>query len=310
MKKLLLAVSLFAGLLLPAYGQTILTQTTLAAAVTSSTTTIPLTSSTGLTATSSWIYVDQELIAVNSVLSSTSISGTRGQQGTNGKSHLSGAVVFIIPKANASYSNDPQGSCTRANELFLPHINPKTRNISDCVGGVWVVGTNNLLQVTPTFVYGANPGGTIYTSLDSTGTAPSATVMNCVEVDLPFNKNLTGIAILNGTSVATDKHLVALYDSAGNLLANSAVAGTLSLGSASEYGLISFTSKYFAVGPAAYFACMQSNGTTATVRMLRTQVQDNYLTKGVTGQTFGTIPATFTVPTTFTTGVGPYVQLQ
>jgi hypothetical protein len=35
---------------------------------------------------------------------------------------------------------------------------------------------------------------------------------------------------------------------------------------------------------------------------------DNTLTKGQTGATFGTIPA-LTVPTTFTTAVGPYVYL-
>jgi hypothetical protein len=42
--------------------------------------------------------------------------------------------------------------------------------------------------------------------------------------------------------------------------------------------------------------------------MAVTGVNDNILTKGQTGATFGTLPA-LTVPTAFTTAVGPYVYL-
>ncbi len=103
--------------------------------------------------------------------------------------------------------------------------------------------------------------------------------------------------------MGTDKHLVALLDSAGNVLATSALAGATSSG-ASTFQTYAFTSQYFAVGPAQYFACMQSNGTTDNIRMIPTGTQDTYLTTSKTGS-FGTIP-TITVPTTFTTAVGPY----
>jgi hypothetical protein len=43
------------------------------------------------------------------------------------------------------------------------------------------------------------------------------------------------------------------------------------------------------VGPAQYFACFQTNGTTDTARMLVTSVTDFTLTKGQTSGTFGAV---------------------
>jgi hypothetical protein len=187
----------------------------------------------------------------------------------------------------------------------LPFVNAQTGNISDCLGGKWVKGP--LAPLTQFRVFNPNTGGTAYTSINTSGTTLAATTMYCTELDLPTNKLLTGLAVLNGTSAdGTDKHLVALYDAGGNLLANSALAGAATSG-ASVFQQFAFTSPFFAVGPASYFACMQTNGTTNTVRMAVTGGSaDNILTKGVTGQTFGTLAA-FTAPTTFTTAVGPYV---
>lgn len=301
----------------PAFGQTILTNTTLASALsTSSGKILTLTSATGVTAPSTsdftkatYLWVDRELLDVQQV-SGTTVTVLRGLNGTVAAPHLSGAVVFVIPAfKSTNFGQRPNGSCVRSNELLLPRIFFPMGLIYDCLGGQWVAGdADQTTRTTRSSVPVPDTGGTAYTSVNGTGTAPSATVMNCTEVFLPYNKLLTGIGLLNGTTVGTDNHLVALYDSTGNLIANSAVAGVLAA-SASTYQQISFTTKYYAVGPAAYFACLQSNGTTATIRMIVTGTQDTYLTKGVTAQTFGTVPATFTVPTTFTTAVGPYVTL-
>ena len=303
------ALALIVAIALPAFGQTIVPTTTLSTAVTTTGgTTVVVASATNITANNTYLYVDGEYMAVNAV-NSTTLTVTRGYNSTRAATHKSGALVWNGPSTYFQWASPigyPSGSCTRTGNI-LPWIDVNNSIISDCLGGVWVNGVNAPLPSAVTL--NAYTGGTIYTSIDSTGTTLAATTMYCSEVNLPYNRYLTGIGILNGTSVATDKHLVALYDSAGNLVANSAVAGTTSLGSASEYGGIAFTAKYFAVGPAQYFACLQTNGTTATVRMMQTQVNDTYLTKGVTGITFGTIPATFTVPTTFTTEVGPYVYL-
>jgi hypothetical protein len=313
-----LKLSLILSVLLAAsmsFGQTILTHTTLSGAVTaSSSTTIPLTSATGVTAGSTVLFVADgsgEGMFVNSV-NGTSIGVTRGYA-TLGKAraHLSGALVFVVPAAAIDEFNtiQPDGSCTRANIPYLPIISAGTSGtatiISDCVGGVWVNGFTMAQGNTPFRITQPETGAVITTGINTNGTTLAATTMYCTEMNLPFNKLLTGLGVLLGTTGGTDKHLVALYDSTGNLIANSAVAGATA-GTASTYEEIAFSTSYYAVGPAQYFGCMQTNGTTATVRMLITNVQQQRLTKGITSQTFGTIPATITVPTTFTTAVGFY----
>lgn len=318
MNKLKLSL-IFSALLLVAsmsLGQTILPRTTLAAAVAnSSTTTIALTSTTGVVANGTVLFVadgDGEAMFVNSVPVSGIVGVTRGYQSLGrARAHASGAVVFI---ATAGLENIntvmPTGSCTRTTIAFLPVISlglgGAPTAISDCLGGVWVNGLQTAQNNTPFRLPQPNTGGTAYTSINTNGTTLAATTMYCTELNLPFNKLLTGLAILNGTTVGTDKHLVALYDATGNLIANSAAAGVTSA-SASTYQTIPFSTSYYAVGPAQYFGCVQTNGTTDTIRMVVTGTQDTYLTKGVTAQTFGTIPATFTAPTTFTTAVGPYL---
>jgi hypothetical protein len=100
--------------------------------------------------------------------------------------------------------------------------------------------------------------------------------------------------------------LVALYNSTGQLVANSAVAGTLSA-SASTFQARDFLSPVL-LTPGRYFCGVQSNGTTATSNKFVAANGVNVLTTTVAG-TFGTVPATITVPTTFTTAVGCVCQL-
>jgi hypothetical protein len=284
---------LIPGALSQAAAQTILSTTTLSAAV-------PNSVSSALTTGNQSIVTVASATGISAPAPNT--SNTYGVASSDASTYLYGGVDYgMVPAV-------PAGSCTRTNELFLPRIQFISGLISDCLGGQWVNG--DALQTTRVHsksIYAPNPGGTIYTSLNSTGTAPVSGTLFCTEIQLPYSKLATGLSVLNGTVVGTDNHLVALYDGTGNLLANSATAGALAA-SASEYQNISFTAPYFMVGPAQYFGCVQSNGTTATVRMLVTQVQDNFLTKSIAG-TFGTVPATITVPTTFTTAVGPYFAI-
>lgn len=313
MKKLYSLLFVVGLLASSAFGQTLLTNTTLSAAVTDGKTTyVNVTSATGITApgngsTQTYLYVDSELMDVRGV-SGTRIQVVRGASSTAGVGHLSGARVWVgtggIPNGPFTTYN-PSGACTRANVLYLPVINTRAGMFSDCVGGQWVAGSGS------NSAFGIplpNTGGTAYTAINTNGTTLAATTMYCTELSLPASKLVTGLGVLNGTTVGTDNHLVVLYDSAGNLLANSAVAGVLAA-SASTYQKIAFTSPYLVIGPATYFGCVQTNGTAATVRMIVTGTQDTFLTKGVTSITFGTIPATITVPTTFTTAVGPYLQV-
>jgi len=353
-KKLALLFALFLGFAPFAGAQTILLQTTLSGAVqgmgsvngatpTGNMSIVTLASATGISApaanssltsgliatseSQSYLFVDRELMQVRAV-SGTTITVIRGMAGTGANSHASGALVFVVPtSAMGAWSGDgfaaaaqgpsvPQGSCTRANEPFLPRIQFSSGTISDCDGGQWVNG--DAAQTTRSGVNGTtsgangfrypDPGGTALTALETAGTAAAAaTEIYCTEIDIPFSFNVKGIGVLNGTTVGTNKHFAILYDAAGAVLANSATAGTTTAG-ASTYQKLNLVAPYYLVGPARYFACDGLNGTTDTIRHAATATNDNVLGGTITAQTFGTAAA-ITVPTTFTTVKVPYFML-
>lgn len=300
-----------------AAAQTVLTNTTLSTAVgTTNGKVLILASATGVTAPSTsdgtkltYLWIDKEAMEVQAV-SGTNITVARGVNGTTASTHASSAFVFVVPAFKATlFGVIPTGSCTRANELLLPRIHFASGIISDCLGGQWIQGDsqqttrklNNLLR-------SPDPGATALTALETAGTAPSAnTEQYCTEFELPYSMILTGMAVLNGTTVGTDKHLYILYDASGNVLANTAVAGTTTAG-ASTYQKINFTTPFYAVGPARYFGCTQTNGTTDTLRHAITAVNDNVLGGAVTTQVFGTV-ANVTLPSTFTTAKAPYLAV-
>jgi hypothetical protein len=128
-----------------------------------------------------------------------------------------------------------------------------------------------------------------------------AGTLNISEIYVPHWNVWKGLAVLNGTVVGTDNMMVMLYNSAGALVANSAVAGTLSAGAST------FQNRDFLfpalLAPGRYFCGVQSNGTTATSNKFVAANGVNVLTTSSTG-TFGTVPASITVPSTFTTAVG------
>lgn len=336
MKTLLKSLAFALVLLVPslAYGQTILTTTTLSAAVPSTSSSaltsgnlgvVSLTSATAVlaptpnggntygTSTSnaqSYLYVDRELMQVTGV-SGTNINVIRSVSSTAASSHASGALVFVIPAADVSgdsgrFNSAPQGSCTRTNELYLPHIQYISGIISDCIGGQWVNGDALQTQRLSNFEYQFPvTGGTAYTSV-GTSTSKATNTMYCSEIDIAYSKLATGLGVMNGASTGTDKFVFALYDATGNLLANAATTGVTASGN-STYQKQAFTAPYYMVGPARYFGCAQGDsGTSATLNLIASGASDFVLTKSYATQTFGTIPPTITVPTTFTTVVGPF----
>lgn len=152
----LLAV-LFTGLCSVASAQTVLTSTTLAAALDGSQRNVSLTSATGVTAPGSGstqvvLLVDRELMKV------LSITGTvayvqRGTDGTRAASHINAAPVWVAPP-NAIQSWMPSGQCTRANLLYVPYIvgagpglGQEVGTLFDCLGvttaGQWVQVNGN-----------------------------------------------------------------------------------------------------------------------------------------------------------------------
>jgi len=166
-------------------------------------------------------------------------------------------------------------------------------------------------QSTPTYPQGPSilpviPLGSAALTAVGASSVHVAGTLNVTEIYVPYWGTWKGAGVLNGTVVGTDNMLVALYGSDGKLLANSAVAGTLSA-TASTFQNRDFLTPV-TLAPGRYFVAVQSNGTTATSNKLVAANGVNVLTSAIAG-VFGTVPATITVPTTNTTAVGCVVQL-
>lgn len=152
----------------------------------------------------------------------------------------------------------------------------------------------------PAFVCNMPFGNAALTAM-GTSSVHVAGTLNISEIYVPHWNTWKGISVLNGTVVGTDNMLVALYGSNGTLIANSAVAGTLSAG-ASTFQARDFLTPA-TLPPGRYFIGVQSNGTTATTNKFVSANGPLILTTSSTG-TFGTVPSSITPPTTFTTAVG------
>jgi len=90
------------------------------------------------------------------------------------------------------------------------------------------------------------------------------------------------------------------------LITNSAVAGATSSGANAFQDFALLQSPI--LQPGRYFIAVQCNGTTATTRRQAAANGGNTMTQSAAG-TFGTVPASFTPPTTFTADVGPIAWL-
>lgn len=145
---------------------------------------------------------------------------------------------------------------------------------------------------------------TVTQTSDGNDSTPSATETYICECFVPCNMTITGIANFNGSAVGTDKLMAILFDSAGNVLATSAIAGTTATGT-DTFQRLPLTTPYSAVGPATYYVGIQCDGTTAR---LNTHIAGNFGASKKTGETFGTATA-ITPPTTFTTALGPIASL-
>ncbi len=110
---------------------------------------------------------------------------------------------------------------------------------------------------------------------------------------------LTGIQAMVGTTGGSDTWVFELHSPTGVLLAASAAT---TAGTASTWQRLAFTATYNLTIPGTYFLVVQSNGTTAKLATLNSDVNPT-LTGSATG-TQGT-PASITPPTTYTANLGP-----
>jgi hypothetical protein len=158
-------------------------------------------------------------------------------------------------------------------------------------------------------------GSVAYGSL-GTNTTDVAGQLWVTDIFVPYNRTVTKIGVLQGGTATTDNILVALYDSRGNLVANSAVAGAVLSGANTfqEFSLVlnaagATISSVLLYGPQQYFIAVQGNGTTAgAIRTVAASTFIEIVSTTVSG-TFGTVPTSITTPTTFTANNAPIVYL-
>lgn len=221
--------------------------------------------------------------------------------------YASGAVL-ILPDATEK-ALVAQGLATQSLVTSVPSIIGGPDQFGTMYGNV--IDLQQAGQTTPLIIQGPSilpnmPLGTAALTAAGTSSVHVAGTLNLSEIYIPTWNTWKGLAVLNGTVIGTDNMLVALYGSNGALIANSAIAGTLSAGASS------FQSRDFLVAvtlaPGRYFGAVQSNGTTATSNKFVSANGINVITGTTTGA-FGTVPPSITVPTTFTTAVGCVFQL-
>ncbi len=143
-----------------------------------------------------------------------------------------------------------------------------------------------------------------------TDATPVVTEIYLAEVLLPLASTVTGIAIFNGSAV-TDDVKVGLFDKNGTLIATNATggAGTTQAGT-DAYQRIPFTAA-LEVGAGAYYVGIIFDGTTSR---FNAHTVGNFGAGKLTGHVYATAFETtatsgLTMPTTFTTALGPIASL-
>ena len=173
--------------------------------------------------------------------------------------------------------------------------------------GVNKVVKNNVGHVPVPFTRVSNiPIGAVAFGSLGTSAVHVAGTIYVAEINITEARTITGIAVLQGVTVGTDKLIVALYDKSGGVvLATSDLAGTTTSG-ADAFQQIAFTATLTIMTPGRYWVAIQCNGTTDTTRRIAANTYLN-LTKSYVGS-FGTM-ADLLVPSTTTADVGPIAYI-
>lgn len=156
-------------------------------------------------------------------------------------------------------------------------------------------------------------GSAALTGYETNGVAQTAFQINLTEIFVPFWNTWTGAALLNGTTVGTNNQVYWLFNTEGDMIAYTAIAGTLNAG-ASVFQKIAFTAPV-TLAPGRYFLGAQLDGNTATPRHVLAAfgAEPRSGTIAATASFAASLTAltaaAITVPTTFTTAVPPIMQL-
>jgi hypothetical protein len=170
-------------------------------------------------------------------------------------------------------------------------------------GGVaGATATGATAAAVPTSYFSGQVGIVSATGQHNT-TATNTTFYLC-EIFIPVNCTITGLSLLNGTAAAAGNIQLALYSGDGSILAANTASTAMS--GTSVYQQVAFTpGTYAAVGPAKYYVMATFSSSSAS---FETHTLGNFTTGTLTSQTYGTLPASITPPTSFTTNVGPVIS--
>jgi hypothetical protein len=160
-----------------------------------------------------------------------------------------------------------------------------------------VPAANPAVSVSPRLI--ATGDAPALTTADGTNATPSVTETYLAELYVPVGVTTTGVALFNGSAVAGNV-TVGLYNALGNLVGKSASTGQAST---DAYQLVPLA---LTLTPGTYFVAAQFNNTSAR---FNTHVFGTFGAGKLTSQTYGTMPSGITLPTTFTTGLGPIASL-
>lgn len=232
---LLSLVAMICALAPPARAQTVLNSTTLAGALSAQTSTLSLTSGTGVTLPGpngtnlTVLVVEREAMLVQTNVSGTIYGVARGQYGTERVPHINGATVWIAPDKALARGAIPSGSCTRTNLPYVPivYVAPTVINggvtgaTFDCMGGQ-IVRTNapstykgsdvsSATSITPTGTFFVLSGtvNPVTTIVVPAGWAPG----NCLTIEpTGLWTTTTAANIQLGTTAVVGKILLECWD--------------------------------------------------------------------------------------------------
>lgn len=164
-------------------------------------------------------------------------------------------------------------------------------------GGVTAGSGGLILASNPTVFHSGGSAPLAVT--DGTEKVAVTTESYVVEIFIPCNATLTGVAVLNATAVAGNIQ-ISLADSTGAIIAAAQTASTAASGTAA-YQQVPFAVAY-AAKPGRYFVVLQCNN---TGYKFRTHVLGNFAAGKLTGGTYGTFTTVASLISAFVTGLGP-----
>lgn len=213
----------------------------------------------------------------------------------------SGAIATFDAATEATLVAQSLATYTAAGAVTVPPLGVPT--------GAIVAGTYG-----PAVESNIPLGSAALTGYETNGVAQTAYNTYITELYIPHWNTWTGIGYLNGTGVGTNSAVVCLFNTAGYLIATSAVAGVLNAAGASVMEKVPFTVPV-TLSPGRYFVGLILNGATVTPRhVLAAFGAEPRCAQIATITSFAAALATLsaapiTVPTTFTTALAPIVEI-